>query len=161
MNAKPSGVCKVDGCGKAQVRDGFCKHCADYHIQKTIISKLNDVSEKLSTINPIAAPQIIHTIPNSIDDSKLVEVLLEQSKLLSNIVSGLSDLKNSIYTPSTIQSQTVKRNSIEVIEDDLFIPSLDNLELNNNVVITGENATINSEKNLSSIVNKLSKLNNF
>lgn len=162
MTANRSGICKVPNCNKLQVRDGFCKQCGDYYLQKSILTKLNSISIDLADVTQ-PQPQIVQ---QSTDNQLLVDILSRQTQLLENVVSGLKELKTSVdNNPSTTQiisnsseertRDGIKKNNFDD-KDDVFIPSHDSININDSATIVEKNnEQCDINKDLSSIANRL------
>ena len=169
MAANKSGICKVENCNKLQVRDGFCKQCGDHFIQKSIVTKLDEVSTELAKIKTIDKTVITQptVIAQPTDNTVLVQILSQQTALLQGVIDGIASLQGSIKTQPQVVERTIertyehadRRKKPRVIDDDVFVPSMSSIDVTGDITIVDDKQeTINDTKNLSSIADKLSKL---
>lgn len=172
MAANKSGICKVETCNKLQVRDGFCKQCGDYHLQKQIMTKLGEVSDELAQIKTVGNGSQTAVTNNAPDNTMiLVDIMSKQTELLQGVVTGLADLKQSINkTPQTqvterviekvVEPKPERKRHIEMDADSVFVPSLDTINTSGEVQIVEDTHNETSKaKDLSSIAEKLNKMN--
>jgi len=163
MAVNKSGICKIVGCNKLQVRDGYCKQCGEYYLQKEIMTKLNNVGDELAKFQTGG-----HIVQQNNNEAILVDVLTQQTALLQNMVTGLNELKDSINAAPTqqIARDVVKETTSgvqkkKIIEDDVFIPSAGSISFDGDMKITDEKHETNNSKSLSGIADKLNKLNSL
>lgn len=166
MAVNKSGICKIVNCNKLQVRDGYCKQCGEYYLQKEIMTKLNTVGDELAKIQTVGGGQNI--VQQNNNDEMLVNVLTQQTSLLQNMVVGLNELKETIKSNPTQQiiREVVKETSScikkkKIIEDDVFVPSAGSINFDGEMKITDEKHDMNNSKSLSGIADKLNKLNSL
>jgi|GEM_PF-3975969 len=155
MTVNRSGICKVPNCNKLQVRDGFCKQCGEYYLQKSILKKLTTVSSELANFTQ-PNTQIVQ---QNTDNQLLVNILSQQTNLLQGVVTGLHELKKSIdnNSPQISQLQPVESKKINLEDDtDIFIPSSESIDTSGKAKIVDENnEQEDSTRDLSSIADRL------
>jgi len=167
MNANKSGICKIEKCNKLQVRDGYCKQCGEYYLQKEIMTKLNTVGDELARIQG-NSPQPV--IESSNTESALIGIIASQTQLLQGIITGLDDLKDTIKNAPSQPTQIVKEvikeksnissSSFTAIDDDIFIPSGNSIDVQGDIqIVDDKRETVNTKKDINSIANKLNLLN--
>ncbi len=162
MVVKRSGICKNEGCDKLQVRDGFCQQCGQHYLQKTIIDKLNEVSNELSKIKTVdnSQPQNIQ-IPPVDNTLLLVQILSQQTDLLQGVIDELKGLKSGFNNQQphfTNTNNQTKKTKLFIDDDDenVFIPSIDSINISNDAnIVENNNESVGSSKKLSDIADKL------
>lgn len=164
MPANKSGICKVPNCNKLQVRDGFCKQCGEYYLQKSILMKLTNVSEELANMKPSNAT----VITQSNDNTLLVEIMSKQTDLLQGVVTGIKELKETLdeQQPTKVVERVIEQSAVQtnvrpsaVEADDVFVPSTDSIDVNGDVQIVEDKKEQQTSKDLASIADKLNAFN--
>jgi len=152
MVVKKSGICKNENCDKLQVRDGFCQQCSQHYLQKTIISKLDDVSTELAKIKTVDS-----RVPQTNDNTLLlIQVLSQQTELLQGVISEIRGLKSGFINQPSQVNHPSKLTKLNIDDEQIFIPSINSINISNdaNIVEDGKETT-NVTKNLNDIANKL------
>ena len=133
-----SGQCKEPGCNKDQWKDGYCRNCAQYAIQKTTIDRLTSTTQLLL---------------------KVAEGLKRVEENVANLQPRVIEVKEKIIIKENIvidNPPKIIQNKIKniPIDEDNFIPTINTDQIIPNIRDT---KTLTVNKDINKLVNKLGK----
>lgn len=135
-----SGQCKSPGCNKEQWKDGYCRNCAQYAIQKATIDNLQSTTNLL-----LQVAEGLKRVEEKVQDL--------QPKIVENKVEKIV-VKERQPSNQSKDSQVRMNDVIPKDSEDTFIPTINSSNVIPQIRDT-KSSTI--DKDLNRIANKLSK----
>jgi len=162
--AHKSGECKEPGCNKDQWKDGWCRSCAEYAMQKRTIlglenvtkllletvDRLDKIEHKIGSVQhqpPPPPPQIIRE-----------RVIVQQIPEIKQVQSPEVHQKNINTVKINTSEKIENKIPIDDSESDIFIPSI---EINTGKSLIRDTQTSTIKRNINENANRLGKLGGF
>lgn len=134
-----SGQCKTPGCNKEQWKDGYCRNCAQYSIQKETISGLTTATQLLL--------QVAHGLKRVEENISALRPLIENNKFRNPSIAGNFVERQPSSIPNIHKSAS---------SDETFIPTIESKSAETQIKGT---KTLVDNKNITQLAEKLSRTN--
>lgn len=135
-----SGQCKTPGCNKDQWKDGYCRNCAQYAIQKETITGLTTATQLL-----VQVAQGLKRVEENISDLR---------PLIENNAKSQTVIKETVIQSPTLTEQKSPENKDHIDRDDSFIPTIEPSKAVTQIVTS---KTSTGDKNITQLAKKLSQ----
>ncbi len=141
-----SGQCKTPGCNKDQWRDGYCRNCAQYAIQKATIDGLQSTANLLLQVAEglKRVEDKVQNLQPQIIESKHEKVIIKEKPIV---------IESNVNEPQPTKPKIKKK---QIFDDVDFIPTIHTSTAIPQIRDT-KSSTVN--KDLNRIADKLSKTN--